>query len=522
MLLAAAAAIGLVIGLRWGALRVLRAATVGLRPATLAGASCATAAAVLALSGALLWRQKLPYSQAAQPIVAFTASLFQAEAVVIPAIAPSQDVADFAPRAAERAETAPVGAGRPAVRNVVFFVMESAAAEYFGLYGSTLGATPELDKRRSSSLIVSDAYAHAPNTNMSLVSLLTGSYPWVTARLITAEHPDIRLSSISSLLQARGYRTGFFSAADLQFHKAEQFLAHHGFEAIEDHRTIPCEAAPYKGGWKETFSSRAVEHLDGTTDECAVRALTDWIGRSSTEPFFGVVWTNQAHYPYVFRGAKTAFPVKDRDLDRYLNALKAGDRALGQLLAELEARGLADSTLVVVLGDHGQAFGRHGDRIHGSAVYEANIRIPLVFINKALFHGEVAKTVGGVVDVAPTVAELIGLPPGETWQGRSFLDRSRPNRTYFFTPWADVIFGYRDGDLKYLFNSTYNRFEVFDLARDPLETTDLSGDHAAQLPDAQRRLATWVQFQDRFIRSFAPSASGSADAGRAGRGGRVE
>ena len=59
----------------------------------------------------------------------------------------------------------------------------------------------------------------------------------------------------------------------------------------------------------------------------------------------------------------------------------------------------------------------------------------------------------------------------------------------------------RDGDMKYIFNATYNKFQVFDVRRDPLESKDLSALHAADLPGVKARLAAWVQFQDRFIRS---------------------
>ncbi len=232
-----------------------------------------------------------------------------------------------------------------------------------------------------------------------------------------------------------------------------------------------------------------------------MQALTDFIEEAPSEPFFSVLWTNQSHYPYFLDTQEARFAVQDRDQNRYLNTVRAADRGLGKLFERLEARGLLDSTLVVVLGDHGEAFGRHGDRGHGGAVYEANIKIPLVFINRKLFRGQTLDTVGGIADIAPTVSEIIGVPRGENWQGRSFADPTRARRTYFFTPWGDLTFGMRDGDMKYIFNATYNKFQVFDVRRDPLESKDLSALHAAELPGVKARLAAWVQFQDRFIRS---------------------
>jgi len=417
---------------RWVFTRVAAAAGRNRHPLFIAGVLGLIGFSCLPFVGWQMTAQKIPYSQAAQPIVAFAASLLDTSNNPLYSLAPSKDLSDFIPLpAGPNAATDSLqnerlwynvqkhGTAPSSVRNVIFFVMESAAAEYFGLYGSKLGATPELDQRRSASLVVSDAYAHTPMTTSTMVSLLTATYPWVTGRLVATEFPDIQLTSISSLLKDRGFHTAFFSAADLTFQKSDQFLALQKFDLVKDYHTIPCEKAAYENHNSESFSSIAWEHLGGVSDDCAAEALHDWIKKLAAEPFFAVLWTNMTHYPYPVSGPENTFPVRDKSLNRYLNALQLGDKALGRLLEQLDALGIADSTLVVVLGDHGEAFGRHGDRVHGSAIYEDNVRIPLVFINKALFHGEVADTIGGIVDVAPTVAHLIGLERGSNWQGRS-------------------------------------------------------------------------------------------------------
>jgi lipoteichoic acid synthase len=286
-------------------------------------------------------------------------------------------------------------------------------------------------------------------------------------------------------------------------------LRHRHFDRIHDYRSMPCDAAPSITTSKGSFSTLFWEYLDGIKDDCAVGALSDWLGEAASAPFFAVLWTHMTHYPYMLDGAETRY-VRDKDQNRYLNALRSGDRGLGRLMERLDALGLADSTLVVVLGDHGEAFGRHGDRGHGSAVYEANIKIPLVFINRRLFRGETVDTVGGIVDIAPTVAQLIGVERGAHWQGRSLLAANRPERTYFFTPWGDLTFGFRDANMKYIFNATYNKLEIYDLASDPLETKDLSAVYPDRISMAKARLAAWVQFQDRFIRARAAPTVRSA------------
>jgi arylsulfatase A-like enzyme len=472
--------------------------------------------ACLLLSNWQMHQEKLPYPKVAQPIVVFALSLFGNNSTIF-SVPVSADISDFEPRtvaarykqsSALYSTQAPESQASTSlvspIRNVVFFVMESAAARYFGTYGSTLGATPILDKFRTSALIVSDAYAHAPATNMTLVSLLTGTYPWTAEQLVTSEFPAIDLPSISSILKNHGYQTSFFSAADLRYQKADEFLGYRNFDVIRDYRAIPCSSGPNHNSSKESFSSIGWAFLDGINDECAVSAMNDWIAANKEKPFFAVLWTQMTHYPYIVEGPEKNFFTKDPDENRYLNALRIGDQALGRLLSHLEQLKIADSTLVVVLGDHGEAFGRHGDRVHGSAIYDDNLRIPLLFINPALFSGSVIDTVGGIADIPPTVIEILGITTPEKWQGRSLLDSTRAPRTFFFTPWGELLFGYRDGQFKYIYNASSDTIEVYDLSKDPQESSNLAYKFSqAELSHVKSRIASWAQYQNTMVRSNA-------------------
>jgi arylsulfatase A-like enzyme len=194
--------------------------------------------------------------------------------------------------------------------------------------------------------------------------------------------------------------------------------------------------------------------------------------------------------------------VGDKPFNRYLNGVRHTDRALGKLLRHLQERGLAESTLVVVVGDHGQAFGQHGQKLHAGGLYEENVHVPLILINPRLFKGEENPTVAGLLDVAPTVLDLLGVSPPGDWQGRSLFSRERSPRIYFFTPWADFLFGYREGDRKCIFNATANKYEVFDLPTDPKETHNLASRSPELVQQIPQRLAAWVQHQDRLMKQI--------------------
>jgi lipoteichoic acid synthase len=489
--------------------RRLAAAFVG------ASGSGRVAAALLVLmfsysawSRSALHTLQLPYAKTANPILAFVGSFSKFNTPILYTYRADADISDFEPhgRVSRAVRAANAGRQKKPVKNVLFFVFESTPATLTSFYGGPYATTPQLDRRRSESLAFTNAYAHSPTTNTSLVSLLTATYPWIMAKFITEEHPDIRLDSISTELKRHGYRTGFFNSADLRFQSAGEFLKYQNFEVVRDDNSIPCSLPLNATSPKETFSSVALPYLDGIDDGCTADALVQWLRQEPERPFFAVMWTMMTHYPYPQPKERQPFPVKDQDLAKYLNCLRHGDEALGKILDELESSGLAASTLVVVLGDHGEAFGEHGFRGHGSSIYEQSVHIPLVLLNPQLFHGETNPSVGGLVDIAPTVMDLLGFAPGDPWQGRSFFDPNRPLRTYFFAPWSDLYFGYREKNLKYLFNATRNSVEVYDVQKDPGENESLLPSQNDVKEKVLERLSSWVQFQNRFLEHFGSGA----------------
>ena len=227
-------------------------------------------------------------------------------------------------------------------------------------------------------------------------------------------------------------------------------------------------------------------------------SFSGWI-REPREPFFALLWTVQTHWPYT---APESPPVTGKTdsssvrLARYLGALRETDRSLGRLLGSLADRALLDSTLVVVAGDHGEAFGQHDNAFH-RLLYEEEVRVPLLLINSRLFHGERDTVPGGLMDVAPTVLDLLGDPLPEEWQGRSLFDPGRPARVYLFGPYSG-LFGFREGSRKVIFDPIANETQLYDLSADPHETVNLAANHPQAVQEARERLAAWVQYLERF------------------------
>jgi arylsulfatase A-like enzyme len=393
---------------------------------------------------------------------------------------PPELLADFEPGA-----SAGGWEGGPPPRNLVLVVLESTGTQYLGLYGSPYETTPVLASEAEHTIVFDDQYAHVGMSANALVSMMLSIHPFMTWREYPAEYPDYPGTTLAQRLKGAGLRTAYLHTGDLSYANQRAFLAGRGFDAIRDRSDLDC-AVP-SSSW-------------GCEDRDLVDALIRFVDEDPEAPFFAWAWSAQSHHPYepspdrpfVDFFAGRAVPPDDYDLGRYLNTLLEADRQLGRLFEALRERGIADDTLVAVTGDHGEAFGDpHDTWGHGSRLYEENLRVPLILWCPRLFSGERRDVVGGHVDLAPTLAEIMGVAGAPTWQGRSLFARSRPPRAYFYAANDDYLLGLREGSWKYVYNATTGRELLFDLAADPRESESLAGEHPQRSRRMRQRLAAW-------------------------------
>jgi N-acetylglucosamine-6-sulfatase len=175
---------------------------------------------------------------------------------------------------------------------------------------------------------------------------------------------------------------------------------------------------------------------------------------------------------------------------RYCEALLAVDESCGRLMAELEAKGQLDNTVILYLGDNGFLFGEHG-LIDKRCAYEASMRIPML-MRAPMFSPEKGRTIEQVVaniDIAPSLLEAAGLPIPEQMDGRSFLRVVKGEgagwRDYllyeYFWEWnypqTPTMHALRGDRFKYIrYHGIWDTDELYDLKNDPDETTNLIDD----------------------------------------------
>ncbi|MGH0031666.1 MAG: sulfatase-like hydrolase/transferase [Myxococcota bacterium] len=409
----------------------------------------------------------------------------------------------------------------PAPRTpVVWISLDTLRADHLVPYGYERPTSPALARFARHAVRFDAAHSHASATLPSHLSLLTSLLPPQIG--ITREGPDasqattrLRLpdtaTTLAEVLRDHGYRTAAFTDGGYvhPFYGMGQ-----GFDTFQV--TSPQEGA-YRNGFRKSL-----------------RRAADWLGQTplAEPPPFLFLHTYDVHEPYSppapfdraftdvdypgFREAR-GFEARPALLSRrraelseedvalargfYDNGILATDKALGNFLLLLRKRELFDDALIVVFSDHGEEFLDHGDFGHGPSVYQELARVPLlVKLPGQVGGGRVVERPVGLVDLAPTVLALLGLPVPESFVGAdlsgvllgtddgAFLEE-RP--IYVDVPDVTArVAALRRGSWKLVRRGDVR--ELYDLASDPREQRDLSAREPERTAAMAEELVRWT------------------------------
>lgn len=380
--------------------------------------------------------------------------------------------------------------------NVLVVTLDTTRADALGCYGATHGYTPTLDALAARGIRFAAARAPTPVTMPSHATIFTGSYPFQHG---VRDNGTFVLGdgavTLAERLRDAGYATAAIPAA---FVVDSSFGLAQGFERYDDLSL----AQSASGGEGEERSA----------DEVVERAQAFLAAHDPSRPFF--LWTHffDPHFPYAPPAAlQAAHPFDDQPQKkgntraklRHLYELELAhlDAQFAQLLAALEPFGGAAETLIVVVGDHGEGLGDHGEASHATFVYDSTLAVPLLIAHARLPAGRVVDTAVSSVDVTPTVVALLGLPQEGTfgaplaplWEGAPF----EPQRaiyfencsTWFTSGWAP-LFGVVEGRWKTIVGP---EIRLFDVVADPDEKRDVAAAHPEIVEAARARLADYAE-----------------------------
>lgn len=361
--------------------------------------------------------------------------------------------------------------------NIVVVILESTRRDATSLPGASARAsTPTLVALAGRGLEMTHARAVMPLTSKSIWSMLCGRLPLMQHQLY--ENSDaLGVDCLPALLARTGWRTLFLQSADGQFEDRPRLAAALGFSELVARNDLGSELLGYVA-----------------SDEAALPGrLGAWLDRERAAPFFVTILTSGTHHPYVLSDAQTrrareaGLPV-DHEIDRYARQMEIADRMIASVIEELSARGLLDTTIIAVLGDHGEGFGDKGTMQHGANFYEEGLRVPWVIAGPGVPQRRVAENTI-VPDLAPTLLGLLGasLRPELDTPARSVL-ADVPSRVLPFACLYDAkCRGFVDGTSKVVYIHETGEAFSFDLARDPDERSP------APLSAAQQQVLEQVQ-----------------------------
>ncbi len=361
--------------------------------------------------------------------------------------------------------------------NLLLITIDALRADHLGAYGYGRPTTPALDRLAAEGVRFSNAFSNAPMTVPSLPQLLTGRY-----------FPQPGVPTLLSSLYAGGIPDALAIIRNPYLHVFLTLDARDSFD-----RQVLLDS------WRAPHISRAA---------------LEWIDRRQGEPFALYLHYLDTHTPYTIpEPAATRFadpshqghvgarfddvePAKrgaldagdrQRVVDLYDGTIRWVDDHLGQVFDGLRERGLLDKTLVIVTADHGEELFERNGFFHGQSLYDEQLRVPLLVRFPAGAHaGRVVEQQVGLVDVVPSIAEILDLPVFPGVDGMSWMPLVRgepsPVRPIFARaanpdrPWR---FAVRLPGSKLIYTVDPPEQQLFDLVADPGERVNLIDDAAA-------------------------------------------
>ena len=367
--------------------------------------------------------------------------------------------------------------------NVVVVTLDTLSARHLSQYGNDRIETPAFGRVAAEGVLFEQATATVPLTLPSHTSMFTGTYPMFHGvRDNGGYYVPEDAETLAEVLRDAGYRTGGFVAA---FVVDSRWGLDQGFDRYYDDFNF------------REFERISLDSVQRPGDEVMDAALA-WMDEVKEERFFSWIHLYDPHWPYE-APEPWASRVSGYSGASYDAEVLFTDSLVGRLLDWLDESALADDTLLVLIGDHGESLGRHREGAHGFFIYDASMQVP--FLLRAPYRQigrglRVPAQVRGI-DLMPTVLGLVGVPVPEPVQGVSlapladgsesdlglwaYSESLYPRNHYGWSPLRSL----RNGLLHFIAAPRPELFEVLD---DPGEAKNLAPDRPGQVRQLQARL----------------------------------
>lgn len=375
-------------------------------------------------------------------------------------------------------------------QNVVVVTIETLRRDHASFIGARHDTTPELRALAAESLIFERMYSAAPHTRLALASLFSSYAPSEIEWLRQAAEKRMRRIGpqtpwLPELLAARGYETAAVLTEFAAFTQQESAGFERGFRFYDVSTQLQ-----YRGGTMWGFP--AAEQVDKAIAFTA----------RARRPFLLWLHLFEPHYTYEQPPGAPRFGGDEQS--RYDAEIWHVDHQIGRLIRALKEQAVWDKTVLLVSGDHGEAFGEHDDRWHGTNLHDPQL-CPAALLRVPGVVGKRIKEAVTFTDLAPTLTRLLGDRQSfDQLRGRSLTPLlHRPKLPEGTGSFVVESFSVDDGHayqaalvaypLKLIYVEEGRRFSLFDLAQDPGERRPLSAESDARAAPLLRELIGYLE-----------------------------
>jgi len=337
--------------------------------------------------------------------------------------------------------------------DLVLLTVDALRADHVSAYGYPRPTTPAIDALAARGTRFSHAYCPTPHTSYSVTSLLTGKYMKPLLSLGVGEGSE----TMATHLRRYGYRTAAFYPPAVFFIDEARFTHFRDTGLDFEYRKVE-------------FADRALR----------VAQVTKYVQNAPKDkPLFLWVHLFEPHEPYVVHDAHVFGGANARrtDVDAYDSEVAEADQTVGEIVRAVEAS--RPRATFVVSADHGEEFGEHGGRYHGTTVYEEQVRVPLVVVGAGV-RVQTLEAPVETIDVLPTALSALGIPRPARVRGRDLGPVLKDGE---LTPAQKAGFAFAETDDFTLVAEGAERLvcarkiaacSLYDLAHDPAQSHDIA------------------------------------------------
>ncbi|VGO20910.1 sulfatase [Pontiella sulfatireligans] len=384
--------------------------------------------------------------------------------------------------------------------NVFFIMLEAVSWDHLGFTGyRRQGVTPNLDALAAESLVFPRTYAAANHSNYSQTSTHSSQYPLRRNHLDQFDKVDYPKTLLFDVLSHAGYQTAFFSAQNEDWQGMKKFIL------------ANTELQHFYHSQDELGGNIGIE---SKVDDAQVRThAVDFLEqRSAGRPIFMYLNFQRTHFPYdLDEDAPRPYQPCSTDdfefkyfnydqryvenvVNKYDNALHYVDQQVGAFIDHLKQKGLYEDSLIVIASDHGEAFYAHGYPTHSTTLYDDQIRTSTLFKLPGASSKGVRRDAISLIDINPTILEILGQPNHPNFQGRQVCGQPREGFIYLLSHAIVKMHGIVDYPWKYI-SCERDGERLLNVELDPMEAADLSELYPEKLEQLKQELTAYQQRQ---------------------------